>query len=345
MKYELFKRMFAACMIVLAVSFSFFLIVVNACLPDRDAFLMLLLNLVSPLLIIIVLLVVLSLLLAKRFTKRIMTPIDRLDIENPDDRDIYDEMKPFVHRIISQNKQIYRQMSELREETKKQDELRREFTANVSHELKTPLTSISGFAEIIRDGMVQEKDLPHFADNIYQEAQRMIVLVNDILKLSRLEDPVVPLQDERQTVELLALCQEVRDRLALPAKKADITLQCGGSPAEISGIRKILEEVIFNICDNAIKYNRPGGSVTVTVTPEGSGAAISVRDTGIGIPEADKPRVFERFYRVNKSHSKEVGGTGLGLSIVKHGMALHGASISLESEEGRGTEVTLHFPA
>ncbi len=345
MKYELFKRMFAACMIVLAVSFSFFLIVVNACIPDRDAFLMLLLNLVSPLLIIIVLLVVLSLLLAKRFTKRIMTPIDRLDIENPDDRDIYDEMKPFVHRIISQNKQIYRQMSELREETKKQDELRREFTANVSHELKTPLTSISGFAEIIRDGMVQEKDLPHFADNIYQEAQRMIVLVNDILKLSRLEDPVVPLQDERQTVELLALCQEVRERLALPAKKADITLQCGGSPAEISGIRKVLEEIIFNICDNAIKYNRPGGSVTVTVTPEESGAAVSVRDTGIGIPEADKPRIFERFYRVNKSHSKEVGGTGLGLSIVKHGMALHGASISLESEEGRGTEVTLHFPA
>ncbi len=345
MKYELFKRIFAACMIVLAVSFSFFLIVVNACLPDRDAFLMLLLNLVSPLLIIIVLLVVLSLLLAKRFTRSIMTPIDRLDIENPDDRDIYDEMKPFVHRIISQNKQIYRQMSELREETKKQDELRREFTANVSHELKTPLTSISGFAEIIRDGMVQEKDLPHFADNIYQEAQRMIVLVNDILKLSRLEDPVVPLQDERQTVELLALCREVQERLALPAKKADITLQCVGSPAEISGIRKILEEIIFNICDNAIKYNRPGGSVKIMVMPEGSGASVSVRDTGIGIPAEDKPRIFERFYRVNKSHSKEVGGTGLGLSIVKHGMALHGASISLESEEGKGTEVTLHFPA
>lgn len=303
----------------------------------------LILSMLNPMLVVIFMAMLLSVVLASQFAKRIMQPINDLDVENPDDRYIYDEMKPFVHRIMAQNKQIYKQMSELREEHRKQDDMRREFTANVSHELKTPLTSISGFAEIIRDGFVQEKDIPHFADNIYNEAQRLIVLVNDILKLSRLEEGVTVL-DDMTSVELMGLCEEVADRLALNAKKCGVELLCEGVPAEVQGVRNMLEEIIYNVCDNAIKYNHEGGSVRISVETVENKACVRVKDTGIGIPKADMDRVFERFYRVNKSHSKEVGGTGLGLSIVKHGMAFHNASITLESEVGVGTEICLYFP-
>lgn len=303
----------------------------------------LILSMLNPMLVVIFMAMLLSVVLASQFAKRIMQPINDLDVENPDDRYIYDEMKPFLHRITAQNKQIYKQMSELREEHRKQDEMRREFTANVSHELKTPLTSISGFAEIIRDGFVQEKDIPHFADNIYNEAQRLIVLVNDILKLSRLEEGVTVL-DDMTSVELMGLCEEVADRLALNAKKCGVELLCEGVPAEVQGVRNMLEEIIYNVCDNAIKYNHEGGSVRISVETVENKACVRVKDTGIGIPKADIDRVFERFYRVNKSHSKEVGGTGLGLSIVKHGMAFHNASITLESEVGVGTEICLYFP-
>lgn len=303
----------------------------------------LILSMLNPMLVVIFMAMLLSVVLASQFAKRIMQPINRLDVENPDDRYIYDEMKPFLHRIMAQNKQIYKQMSELREEHRKQDDMRREFTANVSHELKTPLTSISGFAEIIRDGFVQEKDIPHFADNIYNEAQRLIVLVNDILKLSRLEEGVTVL-DDMTSVELMGLCEEVADRLALNAKKCGVELLCEGVPAEVQGVRNMLEEIIYNVCDNAIKYNHEGGSVRISVETVENKACVRVKDTGIGIPKTDIDRVFERFYRVNKSHSKEVGGTGLGLSIVKHGMAFHNASITLESEVGVGTEICLYFP-
>lgn len=303
----------------------------------------LILSMLNPMLVVIFMAMLLSVVLASQFAKRIMQPINDLDVENPDDRYIYDEMKPFLHRITAQNKQIYKQMSELREEHRKQDDMRREFTANVSHELKTPLTSISGFAEIIRDGFVQEKDIPHFADNIYNEAQRLIVLVNDILKLSRLEEGVTVL-DDMTSVELMGLCEEVADRLALNAKKCGVELLCEGVPAEVQGVRNMLEEIIYNVCDNAIKYNHEGGSVRISVETVENKACVRVKDTGIGIPKADIDRVFERFYRVNKSHSKEVGGTGLGLSIVKHGMAFHNASITIESEVGVGTEICLYFP-
>ncbi len=313
---------------------------------EADTLLLLVLNLLQPLALSIALVILLSLILAGRFSKDIMAPIDRIDLENPDDRDVYDEMKPFIRRIVSQNQQIYHQMNELREESSKQDQMRREFTANVSHELKTPLTSISGFAEIIRDGLVQEKDLPRFADTIYQEAQRLIVLVNDILKLSRLEEGgTVQLEEQKQKADLLIICREAVDRLAMSAKKAGITMTCEGESVEILCIRKVLEEIIGNVCDNAVKYNRPEGSVAVTVHREDNYAVVRVKDTGIGIPEEDRVRIFERFYRVNKSHSKEVGGTGLGLSIVKHGLALHRANMTLESEVGKGTEFVLYFPA
>ncbi len=310
---------------------------------EQDSVWALLLNMATPILLLVLLMVVLSMLIAAQFSEKIMKPIHALDVENPDDRDIYDEMKPFVRQLMSQNQQIYRQMNELKEEHSKQDAMRREFTANVSHELKTPLTSISGFAEIMRDGMVQEKDIAHFADNIYHEAQRLILLVNDILKLSRLEADGSQ-QEERTPVELFGLCREAASRLSLNAAKQDVTLSCEGEQVTVSGMRRLLEEIIYNVCDNAIKYNREGGYVRMTTGTEGDRAFVRVKDNGIGIPPADQGRIFERFYRVNKSHSKEVGGTGLGLSIVKHGMLLHGGEIILNSVPDRGTEITLWFP-
>ncbi len=309
----------------------------------QNTVLEILLNLLNPMMIVVLLAIFLSILLASRYAKNLMKPINEIDIENPDTRHVYEEMRPFIERIMAQNKQIYKQMEALSEEHKKQDTMRREFTANVSHELKTPLTSISGFAEIIRDGFVQEKDIPHFADNIYKEAQRLIVLVNDILKLSRLEEGV-KIQDDMTAVELLGLCEEVTSRLQMSAKKRGVTFTCAGELAEIQGVRNMIEEIIYNVCDNAIKYNREGGTVHMHVETVENEVCVRITDTGIGIPAEDKDRIFERFYRVNKSHSKEVGGTGLGLSIVKHGMAFHNARITLESEEGKGTEVCLYFP-
>ena len=311
---------------------------------EQDTVFRLIISMLSPVVFIVLLMMLLSVVLAAESPKKIIKPINLLDPENPDDRNIYDEMKPFIRRLIAQNQQIQRQMQQLRMEHKKQDDMRREFTANVSHELKTPLTSISGFAEIIRDGYVQQKDVSRFADTIYKEAQRLMTLVNDILKLSRLEDGSTDMHEERQSVNLLSLCQNVQERLALNAVQHQISLSCEGDSVFIIGIPRTLEEIIYNICDNAIKYNHPDGFVKISVRQEDFSAVVQVQDNGIGIPEADQSRVFERFYRVNKSHSKEVGGTGLGLSIVKHGMALHYARIELESEEGKGTCIKLIFP-
>ena len=227
-------------------------------------------------------------------------------------------------------------------EREQREELRREFTANVSHELKTPLTSISGIAEIIKGGLVKPQDSPGFADDIYGEAQRMIRLVEDILRLSQLDEGGSSLQTEE--VDLYHLAQEVAGRLTPAAVKGQVTLEVTGGPVRISGVRQLLDEMISNLCDNAIKYNRPGGRVTISVSRSDRGAELSVSDTGIGIPPEDQSRVFERFYRVDKSHSKAIGGTGLGLSIVKHGAAFHGADLSLESQPDRGTTIRLTFP-
>ncbi|MBE6875157.1 MAG: two-component sensor histidine kinase [Ruminococcus sp.] len=311
---------------------------------NQDTVFRLVVSMLSPVILIVLLMSLLSVVLASESSKKIMKPINQLDPENPDDRNIYSEMKPFIRRLIAQSQQIQHQMQQLQEEHKKQDAIRREFTANVSHELKTPLTSISGFAEIIRDGYVQQKDISHFADNIYKEAQRLMTLVNDILKLSRLEDGVTEIYEDRKSINLLELSQSVCERLALNAQKHDISLSCEGQPVYIIGMPHILEEIIYNICDNAIKYNQPGGFVRLNLYHSENLAVLKVEDNGIGIPEADQKRIFERFYRVNKSHSKEVGGTGLGLSIVKHGMALHHARIELDSEEGKGTCIRLCFP-
>ena len=228
-------------------------------------------------------------------------------------------------------------------EQEQRDELRREFTANVSHELKTPLTSISGIAEIMQSGMVKPEDIQSFAGDIYQEAQRLIALVEDIIRLSRLDEGAESL--ERVPVNLLSLAQDVARRLDSAAQKAGVTLKVMGRSVEVTGISSVLDEMVYNLCDNAIKYNHPGGTVNVTVAPADDGSAeVTVEDTGIGIPVEDQSRVFERFYRVDKSHSKEIGGTGLGLSIVKHGASLHGAQIHMDSQVGRGTSVQLLFP-
>ncbi len=228
-------------------------------------------------------------------------------------------------------------------EQEQRDELRREFTANVSHELKTPLTSISGIAEIMQSGMVKPEDIQSFAGDIYQEAQRLIALVEDIIRLSRLDEGAESL--EREPVNLLSVAQDVARRLDSAAQKAGVTLKVMGLSVEVRGIPSVLDEMVYNLCDNAIKYNHPGGTVNVTVAPTDDGSAeVTVEDTGIGIPVEDQSRVFERFYRVDKSHSKEIGGTGLGLSIVKHGASLHGAQIHMDSQVGRGTSVQLLFP-
>ena len=225
-------------------------------------------------------------------------------------------------------------------EREQREALRREFTANVSHELKTPLTSILGTAEIMENGMVRPEDIPHFAGNIHREAQRLIGLVNDIIRLSRLDEGGPAAQWE--TVDLHAMAGEVLRQLAPAAEKKQVAMTLEGGPASARGVPQIVEELIYNLCDNAVAYNKPGGSVTVTVADTPEGGRVTVRDTGIGISPEAQNRVFERFYRVDKSHSS--GGTGLGLSIVKHGAAYLGARVELESELGKGSTFTLLFP-
>ena len=227
-------------------------------------------------------------------------------------------------------------------ERQEAENMRREFSANVSHELKTPLTSISGYAEIMKNGVARPEDMSEFASRIYDEANRLITLVEDIMKLSRLDegDPTI----SREPVKLLSLAQEVCGRLEPLANSKHVTLSVVGEEVSLYGVKQILEEMIFNLCENAIKYNRENGSVVVTVKMEKGQPVLSVSDTGIGIPLAHQMKVFERFYRVDKSHSKETGGTGLGLSIVKHGAQLHHAKVMLVSMEREGTRVDIRFP-
>ena len=395
-----------------------------------------------------VLVAVCTVLFSNFLIKKIVAPINRLDLDHPADNEIYDELSPLLGKISRQNEVIAQQMKSLREkqeeftsitenmsegflvldnntdilsyntsalrllgaeavpaeshvsalalnrsagfrsavdgalagkrseqlvrqggrccqvmanpvlrdgevegavvvilditEREERENLRREFTANVSHELKTPLTSISGFAEIIKNGIVKPEDIPRFAGNIYEESQRLVTLVDDILNLSRLDEADVQL--EREDFDLSSLARDVAGRLKASAKKNGVVITVIGDKAEINGVKSIVDEMVFNLVDNAVKYNKQNGRVTVTVDSSSDGTALTVTDTGIGIPQADVDRVFERFYRVDKSHSKEIGGTGLGLSIVKHGAAFHNAKVSLQSTEGEGTTVRLVFP-
>ena len=304
----------------------------------------LVLSMIQPILIILIMAVILSALLAARIARRIVDPLNQIDLDDPEAAETYEEVRPLVNRIAEQNLELNSRISRLQtdvDEKTREAEYRKEFTANVSHELKTPLTSISGFAEIIKNGIVKEEDIPRFAGRIYDEAQRLITLVEDIIKLSQLDEKQIAAKKER--LDLYMLCQDVLYTLEQAAEQRQIALHLAGKHLYVEAVDQIVEEIIYNLCDNGIKYNRAGGSVTVTVCEEDGRPAVKVSDTGIGIPQEDLERVFERFYRVNKSHSKEIGGTGLGLSIVKHGAAYHGADIKVESRLGEGTHITIIF--
>ena len=226
-------------------------------------------------------------------------------------------------------------------EKEKAEQLRREFSANVSHELKTPLHTISGCAELLANGIVKPGDVPHFLGQIQSESKRMIALIEDIIKLSHLDEGADDMQ--REDVDLLAVARREADNLHQAAEDADVALTVSGESAVINGIPQLLDAIVHNLCENAIKYNRPGGFVHVNVRREGANALLTVEDNGIGIPPEQQERIFERFYRVDKSHSREVGGTGLGLSIVKHAAALHNAKISVTSVPGEGTTISVAF--
>ena len=289
---------------------------------------------VSPVLWVLVLVLMISVVLSFRVAKQIVRPINELDIDHPE-TNTYPELSPFIQKIREQKLTI-------QEEVAQREALRREFSANVSHELKTPLTSISGFAELMAKGVVPPEKVQEFSSDIYKESQRLMMLIEDIIKLSKLDEEGIG--PDRENVDLYELSAEVLDSLKPTASKTNIQLEMKGTHEEVSGVYQLLSEMVYNLCDNAIKYNRPGGKVEVDVHSTDDKVILSVSDTGIGIPKTHQKRVFERFYRVDKSHSKEIGGTGLGLSIVKHGAQFHNAEVSLESELGEGTKITLEFP-
>lgn len=403
-------------------------------------------GMIQPLLIILILMAALSAWIAYRVSRGIVEPINRLDLDHPEDNQAYDEIAPLLTKINRQQKQIRREIADAKRqqeefsiitenmeegfvildvhtevlsynssalkllgaeesrerrsilamnrsqefqriveqvlsgrhvitmlelgdrscqiaanpvfhdneisgavllildmtERMKGEQMRREFTANVSHELKTPLTSISGFAEIISDGFVKPEDTRKFAGRIFKEAQRLITLVNDVIKISQLDEGKLPY--EREETDLYELCREILRRMEERASAAGVHLYLKGPHKKITTVQTILDEVLNNLCDNGIKYNKKGGNLTVTIE-EGEGETrISVEDQGIGIPAEDQKRVFERFYRVDKSHSKAIGGTGLGLSIVKHGAMYLGAEVKVESTLGKGSTFTLVLP-
>ena len=403
-------------------------------------------QLIVPVLWILLLMIVLSGVFAFRLSKKVVEPVNNLDLEHPEENEIYEEVAPLLSRMYKQNKEIKNQIDTARRhqeefsiitenmqeglvvidrytmilsgnssvwklfhvsepksgesvyvlnrseefqsiidkaldgkhneavlkvdgsdihvianpvmrenqvegavlllvnvtEKLEREKLRREFSANVSHELKTPLTSISGFAEIIQDGYVKEEDIRAFAGRIYKEAQRLITLVEDVIRISQLDEGEVPY--EWTETDLYQTVKNVFGTLSEAAKKQDVHLYIEGERIKLHTVPNILEEVLFNLCDNAIKYNKQGGSVCIRLEENGDNVCISVQDNGVGIPKEDQSRVFERFYRVDKSHSKEIGGTGLGLSIVKHGVSFLGGEVELESTPGQGTEITISFP-
>lgn len=271
--------------------------------------------------------------LATRATRMLMKPIDYLGshLDECGEAETYEELVPFVQTIKKQHEDIV-----------KNAQMRQEFTANVSHELKTPLTSISGYAELIEHRMASAQDVPRFAGEIHRSANRLLSMINDIIRLSEL-DVMETADMVFDRVPLYILAESCVDMLQLKAEKHNVTLELKGTPCYVAGNREMVEEILYNLCDNAIRYNNPGGSVTVTAEPRDGKVMLQVADTGIGIPREHQERVFERFYRVDKSRSKATGGTGLGLAIVKHMVAQHHADLTLESEKGKGTVITILF--
>ena len=300
-----------------------------------------LMDTIFPMICVMVFAILIAAYMAGRVSKAVTTPINQIDLNEPDREKIYDEIEPLIDKIIKQNNQIDKQIEQLNMEHEKQDNLRRDFTANVSHELKTPLTSISGFAEIIQNGMVKEEDITRFAGKIHSEAQRLIILVGDIIKLSQLDGKDIAVKME--PIDLYETSQAVMGHLEAAAEKRNIKMFLSGKHLVITGAEQIIEEMIFNLIDNAIKYNKTGGKIYVNILKNDDGINLSVEDTGIGIKDEDIGRIFERFYRADKSHSKEIGGTGLGLSIVKHGANFHNAKVFVKSKYKEGTKITILF--
>lgn len=300
-----------------------------------------LMDTIFPMICVMVFAILIAAYMAGRVSKAVTTPINQIDLNEPDREKIYDEIEPLIDKIIKQNNQIDKQIEQLNMEHEKQDNLRRDFTANVSHELKTPLTSISGFAEIIQNGMVKEEDITRFAGKIHSEAQRLIILVGDIIKLSQLDGKDIAVKME--PIDLYETSQAVMGHLEAAAEKRNIKMFLSGKHLVITGAEQIIEEMIFNLIDNAIKYNKTGGKIYVNILKNDDGINLSVEDTGIGIKDEDIGRIFERFYRADKSHSKEIGGTGLGLSIVKHGTNFHNAKVFVKSKYKEGTKITILF--
>ena len=265
-------------------------------------------------------------------TKKLVEPIEKLatNIMLVDENNVYEEIRPFVNTIKEQHVNIINNA-----------QLRQEFTANVSHELKTPLTAISGYAELIGNGMTGKEDTIRFSNEIHSNANRLLSLINDIIKLSELDEADHQMEMER--IDLYKLAENCVQMMQVTAEKQGIRLTLQGESAMTMANKGLMDEVFYNLCSNAIRYNKPGGSVTVTVGTKDERPFLSVADTGIGIPKECQERVFERFYRVDKSRSKSTGGTGLGLAIVKHIVAQHNAALHLDSELGEGTTIEIVF--
>lgn len=412
----------------------------------QDSVLALVENLIFPLCGLLCLMLILSGIMASAISKRIVKPINELDLESPKENQVYEELSPLLSKIHRQNREIQNQLELAKQQQEEfalitenmqeglividkytmilsanssawnlfhmdrvcqgesvycldreeefrhaieqvlsgehtelvlklngsdiqlianpvirdkktegavvllvnvtekleRESLRREFSANVSHELKTPLTSISGFAEIMQGGLVKCEDIPQFAGRIYKESHRLLQLVEDVIQISQLDEEKTSYTWE--SVDVYQVCKNAFESLKEKAKRLNVHLYICGEYMKMEAVRTLLEEAVYNVCDNAIKYNRNDGSVSVFLTQTAQEIHIVVKDTGVGIPKEDQDRVFERFYRVDKSHSKEIGGTGLGLSIVKHAVGALKGSVILRSEEGNGTEITLRFP-
>ncbi len=302
----------------------------------------LVLGFAQPICLVALLALALSFFLASRLTKKIVAPINAIDPDNPMqyyERDEYREVEPLLRRIAAQQSQLRRDRAEI----ERASLIRQEFTANVSHELKTPLHAISGYAELLESGLAKPEDVKPFAGKIRSESCRMTKLVEDIIDLTRLDAGGADYVFE--PCDLLRIAENAVDSLQSEAAGQSITLSLRGESAPMSGVPRLLHSIVYNLCDNAIKYNRPGGRVDVNVAPEGEKVVLWVSDTGVGIPKDSIDRIFERFYRVDKSRSKAVGGTGLGLSIVKHAALIEKADVRVESEPGEGSAFTVTFPA
>ncbi len=301
----------------------------------------LVLGFAQPVCIVIVIALVLSFILASRLTKKIVKPINDIEIDHPENylgNDSYKEVEPLLRHISAQKMQLKRDQKQI----EKTALIRQEFTANASHELKTPLHVISGYAELIRNGMAKEEDIGPFAEKIHDESLRMTKLVEDIIELTRLDSSSEDWKFEE--CDMMRIAENAVDSLDAAASEMDVTVTAEGDTAPMIAVPQLIYSIVYNLCDNAIKYNHKGGSVKISVTQKSGMTVLRVKDTGIGIPEESRDRIFERFYRVDKSHSKEVGGTGLGLSIMKHAVKIHNGSIEFSSTPGEGSEFIVILP-